>query len=222
MDGATFHRKLTTATAHHYGMVGPAFVERLIKETDPDVFYQRFAEVRDGFHAEGPQAGRVADRFAIIALAGEIAISYGLLPWKADDAASACRQLFEEWLLTVGDGNAEDRQILSALSDFIAMHGDSRFSDIAAQLPNSNIKHRAGYYEIEGIKRLYLFNRASLSEAAAGYGRERVIRTLETYGVLAKMDSGRNQKNYRLPGGGSTRFFVIDPDKLDAERLGAR
>lgn len=222
MSGATFHRKLTTATAHHFGIVGPVFVERLIKETDPDVFYQRFAEVRDGFGAEGPQAGRVADRFAIIGFAGELAITYGLLPWKADTAASACRQLFEEWLLTVGDGNAEDRQILSALSDFIAMHGDSRFSDIAANLPNPNVKHRAGYYEIEGLKRLYLFNRASLSEAASGYGRERVIRTLETYGVLAKVDYGRNQKNYRLPGGGSTRFFVIDPDKLDAERQGAR
>lgn len=101
------------------------------------------------------------------------------------------------------------------------MHGDSRFSDIAAQLPNSNIKHRAGYFEIENGKRFYLFNRASLTEAASGYGRERVIRTMETYGVLGKVDNGRNQKNYRLPGGGSTRFFVIDPDKLETERRSA-
>ena len=220
MSGATFHRKLTTATAHHFGMIGPTFVAHLLKETDPDYFYRRFAEVRDGFNSDGPQAGRVADRFAIIGLAGELATTYGILPWEEGTAANASRQLFREWVARVGDGNAEDRQILSALSDFIAMHGDSRFSNIAAELPNPGIKHRAGYYEIEDRKRLYLFNRASLTEAAAGYGRDRVIRTLETYNVLAKTDSGRRQKNYRLPGGGSTRFFVIDPDKLDGERGG--
>ena len=220
MSGATFHRKLTTATAHHFGMIGPTFVAHLLKETDPDYFYRRFAEVRDGFNSDGPQAGRVADRFAIIGLAGELATTYGILPWEEGTAANASRQLFREWVARVGDGNAEDRQILSALSDFIAMHGDSRFSNIAAELPNPGIKHRAGYYEIEDRKRLYLFNRASLTEAAAGYGRDRVIRTLETYNVLAKTDSGRRQKNYRLPGGGSTRFFVIDPDRLDGERGG--
>ena len=220
MSGATFHRRLTTATAHHFGMIGPAFVEQILKETDPDYFYRRFAEVREGFNSEGPQAGRVADRFAIIGLAGELATTYGILPWEEGTAANASRQLFREWIARVGDGNAEDRQILSALSDFIAMHGDSRFSNIAAELPNPGSKHRAGYFEIEDKKRLYLFNRASLTEAAAGYGRDRVIRTLETYNVLAKTDSGRRQKNYRLPGGGSTRFFVIDPDKLDAERGG--
>lgn len=118
----------------------------------------------------------------------------------------------------IGDGNTEDRQILTAIADFIALHGDSRFSDISAQLPNPNVRHRAGYFEVEDGKRLYLFNRASLTEAAAGYGRDRILRTLETYGVLAKTDGGRRQKNYRLPGGGSTRFFVIDPDKLDTER----
>lgn len=35
--------------------------------------------------------------------------------------------------------------------------------------------------------------------------------------VLAKMDEGRKQKKYRLPGGGMGRFFVIDPDRLDPE-----
>ncbi|MDF3920122.1 DUF927 domain-containing protein [Salinicola salarius] len=218
MAGATFHRKLTTAASQHFGQIGPAFVERLVKETDPDHFHRRFTEIRNHFEAASPQAGRVADRFAVIGLAGELAIEYGLLPWPATSAARACRQLFLEWLASVGDGNAEDRQILTALGDFLALHGDSRFSDIAATLPNANVRQRAGYYEVENGKRLYLLNRASLTEAASGYGRERILRTLETYGALAKTDSGRRQKNYRLPGGGSARFFVVDPDRLDTER----
>ncbi len=218
MSGEAFHRLLTAAASRHYGHLGPAFVEALVKVTDPELFYQRFAEIRTSFDAEGSQAGRVADRFAIVGLAGELAIEHGLLPWPVHTASHACRQLFREWVAHVGDGNAEDRQILTAIADFIALHGDSRFSDIAAELPNPNVRQRAGYYEVDAGKRLYLFNRASLVEAAAGYGRERIIRTLETYGVLAKTDGGRRQKNYRLPGGGSTRFFVVDPDKLDTER----
>lgn len=218
MSGAVFHRKLTAAASQHFGHVGPAFVERLVQETDQEQVYHRFTEIRALFEATSPQAGRVADRFAIIGLAGELAITYGLLPWPAQTAAHACRHLFLEWLASVGDGNAEDRQILMAIADFIALHGDSRFSNIAAELPNPNIRQRAGYYEVEDRKRFYLFNRASLVEASNGYGRERIIRTLETYGVLAKTDAGRRQKNYRLPGGGSTRFFVIDPDRLDTER----
>ncbi|MDH4572511.1 DUF927 domain-containing protein [Salinicola acroporae] len=217
-DGASFHRRLTTAASQHFGQIGPAFVERLVTENDPDHFHRRFKEVRQRFETSSPQAGRVADRFAVIGLAGELAIEYGLLPWPPTSAARACRQLFLEWLASVGDGNAEDRQILAALSDFIALHGDSRFSDIAATLPNPNVRHRAGYFEIDNGKRLYLFNRASLAEAADGYGRARIIRTLETSGVLAKTDGNRHQKNYRLPGGGSARFFVIDPDKLDSDR----
>ncbi|SEM10547.1 DUF927 domain-containing protein [Halomonas caseinilytica] len=218
MTGEAFHRMLTAAASRHYGHIGPAFVTELVKETEPEVFYQRFGEVRSRFDAEGSQAGRVADRFAIIGLAGELAIEHGLLPWASHSAADAGRLLFREWVARVGDGNAEDRQILTAIADFIALHGDSRFSDISALLPNPNVRHRAGYFEIEDGKRLYLFNRASLAEAAAGYGRDRILRALDTYGVLAKTDSGRRQKNYRLPGGGSTRFFVIDPDKLDIER----
>lgn len=39
---------------------------------------------------------------------------------------------------------------------------------------------------------------------------------METHDVLVKADAGRRQKNYRLPGGGNSRFFVVDPDKLDS------
>jgi uncharacterized protein (DUF927 family) len=218
MGGAGFHRRLTTAASQHFGHVGPAFIERLVAEPDSDLFHRRFTEIRGQFDAASPQAGRVADRFAVIALAGEMAADYGLLPWPAGSAVTACRQLFGEWLANVGDGNAEDRQILVAIGDFIALHGDSRFSDIAATLPNTNIRHRAGYYQIDGSKRFFLFNQAALVEAAHGYGLGRIIRTLETNGVMTRTDSDRRQKKYRLPGGGSSRFYVIDPEQLESLR----
>lgn len=216
MDGETFHRTLTGAVSRHYGHAGPALVEHLIEEDVANGLPWRFGEIRKRFNVTSSQAGRVADRFAVMALAGELASEWKILPWSPGAATEACRLLFLEWLATIGDGNAEDRQILTALADFIALHGDSRFSDVNAQLA-AHVSHRAGFYEIDNGRRLYLFNRAALVEAVEGYSRDRILRTLGTHDVLARMDEGRKQKNYRLPGGGSARFFVIDPDRLEPE-----
>ncbi|OHV10005.1 DUF927 domain-containing protein [Kushneria phosphatilytica] len=215
--GEAFHRALTGAVNRHYGHAGPALIEQLLEREVMDGLPWRFGELRRSFDVASAQAGRVADRFAVMALAGELASEWSILPWPEGTALAACRMLFHEWLATIGDGNAEDRQILAALADFIARHGDSRFSDVNAQLA-AHVINRAGFYEIDNGRRLFLFNRAALIEAAEGYSRDRILRTLGTHDVIPKTDPGRLQKKYRLPGGGSARFFVIDPERLDPER----
>ena len=221
MTGQDFHRTLSDAVAQHYGHLGPAFVERLLATAEPEALYAAFRQQRETFSAESSQAGRVADRFAVMALAGEQASSWGLVGWPAGTAANACRQLFREWLARMGDGNSEDRQILRGVADFIALHCDSRFSDVRTEHACATVRDRAGYYEVSLDKRLYLFNAPALLEAAAGYGQERIVRALATAGALAKADqeAGRNRrtKKYRTPGGGTARFYVIDPEKLEME-----
>ena len=176
-----------------------------------------FARVRASFTEDNAQAGRVADRFAVIALAGEMAIAYGLLPWTTGSALTDCLLLYGEWLSRMGSGNAEDRQILSSVSDFLAKHGDSRFSNVNDQTPDPKVPNRAGFWELSMGKRLYLFNKPALIEAAHGYGFNRVIKALEGAGALGRRDIGRNTKNYRLPGGGQARLHVIDQEALDME-----
>jgi hypothetical protein len=66
-------------------------------------------------------------------------------------------------------------------------------------------------------KRLYLFNKPALIEAAHGYGFNRVIKALEGAGALGRRDNGRNTKNYRLPGGGQARLHVVDLEVMDME-----
>ena len=179
--------------------------------------------------------GALADRFAVIALAGEMAITYGLLPWTPGSALADCQLLYGEWLSRVGSGNAEDRQILSSVSDFIAKHGDSRFSNVKDQTPDTKVFNRAGYWELIGTevfapngecklidtRRLYLLNKPALIEAAQGYGFNRVIKALEGAGALGRRDIGRNTKNHRLPGGGQERLHVVDQEALDMEGGGA-
>ncbi|WP_081803596.1 DUF927 domain-containing protein [Halotalea alkalilenta] len=212
LSGEEFHRTLTVATHGSYGHAGPVFVERLLEHDDLDRLCARFAEIRNGFDVRNAQAGRVADRFALIALAGELAIDQALLPWQEGDALNACRQLFAEWLARVGDGNAEDRQILASIADFIDRHGDSRFSCIDSFVV---VNQRAGYWELQDDQRLYLFNRAGLAEAAPGFGLDRIVKALVAAEALAKRDAGKWQKNYRLKNGGQTRLYVIDPTRLE-------
>ncbi|KTC23181.1 RNA helicase [Pseudomonas putida] len=220
LEGADFHRQLTVAVGANHGHIGPAFVEKLLASDDRPGLLEDFAAIRAQFVEDNAQAGRVADRFAVIALAGEMAIAYGLLPWTPGTALADCQLLYREWLSRVGGGNAEDRQILAGILDFIDKHGSSRFSDVEEQTPDAKVFNRAGYWEVIGTKRLYLFNKSALTEAAHGHGLARVVKALEGAGAIAKHDTDRDSrrtKKYRLPAGGSARLYVIDPDAMDSE-----
>ena len=220
LAGADFHRVLTVAVGAHHGHIGPAFVEQLLASDDRPGLLEDFAGIRAQFIEDNAQAGRVADRFAVIALAGEMAIAYGLLPWKPGSALADCQLLYGEWLSRVGSGNAEDRQILAGILDFIDKHGSSRFSDVDAPEVDAKVFNRAGYWEVVAGKRLYLFNKSALTEAAHGHGLTRVVKALEGAGAIAKHDTDRDSrktKKYRLPAGGSARLYAIDPDAMDGE-----
>lgn len=219
LEGADFHRQLTVAVGANHGHIGPAFVEKLLASDDRPGLLEDFAGIRAQFVEDNAQAGRVADRFAVIALAGEMAIAYGLLPWTPGSALADCQLLYGEWLSRVGSGNAEDRQILAGILDFIDKHGSSRFSDVSDQTPDTKVFNRAGYWKLSDGKQLYLFNKSALVEAAHGYGLSRVIKALEGAGAIAERgaDRKRHAKKYRAPGGGSPWLYVIDPEALDGE-----
>lgn len=219
MTGEGFHRTLTVAAGKNYGHLGVAFVEHLTAGSDRERLLDDFSKVRAQFVVGNAQAGRVADRFAVIALAGEMAIAYNLLPWPAGTSLADSQTLYREWLERVGNGNAEDRQILAGIASFIERHGSSRFSDISAGETDTRVLNRAGYWEIEPRRRLYLFNKSGLVEAAAGFGLPRMVKALEAAGALAKRDNDRKRhtKKYRLPGGGSAGLYVIDPERLESE-----
>jgi len=211
-DGEAFWKGLNRAISDHHGSAGPAFLERLSADKDRD-FVEAFTAVRKHFTINNSQAGRVADRFAVTALGGELAIEYGVLPWPKGTAIEACQTLYGEWVATQGKGNTEDRQILTYLSDFLDAHGDTRFSNVtfgADRTPGP----RAGYFELINDTRLYHFNTAGLKEAAHGYGIDRVVQALDSVGALIRNKPGRNQNQHRIREGGRKWLYTIDPERL--------
>lgn len=105
---------------------------------------------------------------------------------------------------------------MRAIADFIARHGDSRFS--SADDPQGEARDRAGYWEdIPSGGRLYLFNRPGLEEAAKGFDLPRVVLALDNVGAITKRDSGKHQALKRLADGTRERLYFIDPSKLEPE-----
>lgn len=212
-SGAALSDALKRASVTDYGHAGPEFVRRLIASGDMGNLPAMLEALRGRFPATPGQSARVAERFAIVALALELATGMGLLPLTTGEGTASMVGLFEGWQAARGEGPSEDRQILKALADFIDRHGGSRFQSVEAGAVE--VRDRAGYREITDAGPLYLFTRSGLAEATQGFELARVVRALDGVGAIAKRDRGRAQASKRLPDGSTPKLYWINPACLE-------
>ncbi|HIU73014.1 MAG TPA: DUF927 domain-containing protein [Candidatus Aphodousia faecipullorum] len=91
--------------SRYYGTAGPEFLQHLvadIKENGLEAFTKNLENGLTEFQKTvnsdtDPMVGRVARRFALVAVAGELAIQYGVLPWKQRAAWEAAQVCFQVW-----------------------------------------------------------------------------------------------------------------------------
>lgn len=132
-SGAALADELVRAAANTYGAPGFAWLQWLAahwqglgKRVRERMDVLRAAWVPEG--ASG-QVQRVAQRFAIVAAAGELATEAGLTGWPAGESERAVRRCFDDWLgARGGAGNAEVSQMLRQVKAFLEQHGSSRFT----------------------------------------------------------------------------------------------
>lgn len=94
------------------------------------------------------QVQRVAARFALVAVAGELATEAGLTGWDASESEWAARTCFDAWLAARGGaGNGEVRNMLRQVRRFLESHGEGRFTwwHRAADDHNAKTLQRAGF-----------------------------------------------------------------------------
>ncbi len=216
-SGAALSDALKKASVTHYGHAGPEFVRQLITSGDMDQLPTVMEAIRARFPAATGQSARVAERFAIVALALELASNYGMLPLMHGEATNNMVELFEGWQAGHGEGPSEDQQILRGIADFIDRHGGSRFQSLKTGA--DEVRDRAGYWEErpEG-GRLFLFTRGGLEEATKGFDLSRVVRALDGVGAIAKKEPGKQQHRKRLPDGSNPGLYWIDPARLEPQR----
>lgn len=195
-DGRSMADHLKTVCNRHYGHAGPAFVEALLKD-DRDYGGELDAIIQAGqFRPEDSQSGRAAGSFALFGLAGELAAEWGILPWPEGTALTAAAECYQTWLKARGTGITGNRQILEAVSDFIAKHADSRFSQKGVFLDHGPVIHnRAGWWtETSYGERVYLFNPPGLREATTGHDFNLALAASDQAGWIIDRDKDKRTK----------------------------
>jgi putative DNA primase/helicase len=220
-SGARLSDALRDAAARHYGHAGRLFVRRMASERGTGIeLSERLADLLTHFDAPDGQERRAARVLAVAALAGELAIEFDIADWTRGAPTQAAIRAFRSWQSQRGTSgrSAEHVGIVRAVSDFIDRCGDARFSDIDINgVPLAPIRDRAGYWRIEGGRRLYLFTSAGMKEAIKGYDLNRALTALDATGALARKQGGQRSVPVRAPDGRLVRLYAIDPEKLDPE-----
>lgn len=220
--GQAFSDALKAATRRYHGTAGRAFLDRLTHETrDLEAFYEKFKAMA-GFVPEGAdgQVRRAGARFALYAMAGELAADYGVVPWPRGAATAAARTAFEAWHAGRGNGNDEDTKILAAVAGFLDRHGDSRFSLAGSEAAAHAVRiHRAGWFEdSEADGRVYLFNTEGMREALADFDFGRGLEALCAAGVLPRQkDEGAGWRRLTVLkriNGRRVRVYPVLNDRL--------
>lgn len=217
MAPGLFADRLKQAADTHYGHALPAFLTALTR--DRETAKRAVQEMRDTLAADlakgcdDGQVRRVAQRFALIAAAGELATHYGLTGWEPEEAGAAARQCFEAWLGARGSrGNAEPAAMLAQVRAFLEAHGDSRFTPWGEGSTTQRTVNRAGFRKgTDAGPEFYVELEVFRREVAAGFDAAAVARTLAAHGALmTEGDNGLTRKE-RLPDGRHTRVYRIGP-----------
>lgn len=83
---------------------------------------------------------RVANSFALVAVAGELATQAGITSWESGVAFSAIKIVFDNWIKNLKEkGNYEEKIILEKIKLFFIRHSSSRFEQLSSKDPNSPI-----------------------------------------------------------------------------------
>lgn len=217
-SGTAFSDAIKRASVTHHGHAGRALLEKLTRDNRD--FCALLEKVKSLPHfspddGEG-QDKRAAGRFALLALAGEVATEYGITGWPEGEAIKAASECFKLWRTSRGKGNDERRQILDKVSGFIERHGDGRFSDADAS-NESQLRDRAGWWRDSTDGREYLFTTDGMHEALKGFDFKRALDVLQEAGALPVPGAdGKRARFYRIAGRG-VKLYPVQAEKLGGD-----
>jgi uncharacterized protein (DUF927 family) len=190
------------SSATYYGTAGPEFVHRLLIKgvTRDDIVARVNAFVKKEMvsaKSDAGQTARAAQRFGLIAAAGELATEFGVLPWSKGEATEAAAWAFKQWVAARGKAiSYEDRQAIDQVRGMIERYGDSRFDDLdppktnafTGQTPERRPVHdRLGFRRGSGDARRWLVLPEMFHKVmCAGLDSDRVAATLADEGMLER------------------------------------
>lgn len=213
---AAFALAVKDAAAGTHGAVGIEWLRRVVdaREGLAELLaagVRRFVRDVVPVNAAG-QVERVARRFALVAVAGDLATFYGLTGWADDEAERAAKACFASWLDGFGGtGNLEERNVLQQVRAFFEAHGASRFEDVSATV-EQRVVNRAGFHRRgpDNVQEFLVLPEAFKNEVCKGVDTKFAIKLLIDKGWIVPGGDGRSTQKPRLPGiGTTTRVYVL-------------
>jgi putative DNA primase/helicase len=230
-NGKAFSERINSQTREHYGVAGPAFVRKLQEHADQlgEVVRARVRRTSLEIAPAGAseQVMRVVDRFALVAVAGEMATKAGLTGWKEGDATLAAYTCFISWIDARGGlENREEMEAVAYVRKMIALHGRGRYNawersndSKAPNVPNALgwrrklsltgavvEDHDDNATGDEGREVEYVHERSVFrQEMCNGLDDRFVIGVLKARGYL-RCNDGRNTLTVRLPGMAKNKY----------------
>ncbi|MCH4243341.1 DUF927 domain-containing protein [Acinetobacter gerneri] len=204
-DGAKQSKLLVERSNQYYGVAGMEWLKYLTNDKDTAVNQARqlLDQYNHGLFAKHNEGHivRVANAFALIATAGELATQAGITGWQTGTAFNAVKTVFEAWVNNsefVGD--YETKEYILQVKAFFEANESSRFESITPD-PNSaeKINNRVGYWKIENGEKLFLVLPEQFkNEVCKGHDSRKVAKALLVHGLL-EHDTGKTSKTVRIP-----------------------
>lgn len=221
-----FAEHISILSKSHHGIAGPMYIRALLQVQSEAT--QRARRSMDELSKKyvpttaSGQVHRVFNRFALIAVAGELATSFGITGWEEGVAISAAMSCFNDWLIARGDlGPQEEKIILSQVKHFFELHGESRFTPWYEEKNDyqGRTNLRAGYSKNgkEGLE-FFVFPESFKKDIVAGLDSELVIKVCLKHALLMPDSGGGATRAERLPGAKkSTRVYRFTSKVLASE-----
>jgi len=203
-SSAALSDEIQRSALSNYGWALPAFLEQLTDFT-PEERRELIGAYREQFLSRCKLAGacaevvRAAKRLSVVAAAGCIAVSFGILPWSHGTAIEGVAECFFAWLNARGGSRmAHDAAVaLGLVRGFLERFGASRFEPVtrrgrrASAMPP--IQDQAGYVRrVSSTEDEYLFSPIVFrTQVAKELDANFVLKSLEEHGYLNKQGKNR-------------------------------
>ena len=176
------------------------------------------------------QVKRVAQNFALVAVAGEFAAEMGILPWKKNVATEAARFAYVLWLKERGGTQSDEAiQGMRSVSSFIQIHGDDRFTTMRKEnqkwqatdefdlIDAGKTKNRAGfkYLDSDGQWVYLIFPSIFRTEICKNRDVKNITQELLSRGHLVADSQGKSTVAKNLPGHNRARMYVVRASIVD-------
>lgn len=205
--GSPFREWLKVLTADLNGLTAQA--KSLMKE------YAAALTPKDA----GNQVGRAVNRFALVAMAGELATRLGITGWPEGEALRATRVCLNAWLKDRGHtANQEDIAALEQVRSFFTANQYSRFADWYDE--RNRPGNMVGWRRVEkgstaqgteAVTTFYVMP-SGWKEICRGFDPRKAARLCADRGYLLPSTDGKLQTTIRPPEMNPRRLYVFNSE----------